>query len=256
MDDRATLSLLQSLAQLDIDACHAYRRAVQRIDDPQTREQLTAFWRDHERHVDEISAEIHRLGGTPPAFERDAKGILLEGFTTLRSGTGATGALKALKTNERLTNAAHAAALRENLPDGIRQLLERNRETARRHFEYVRELLEQPEHRGPGLGTVIAGAALVTAGAAAAAWAWRAWRGGGDVRREETTSQPDWLVRKAPRGAPVAQDVQQDGPPDIGDAAQINMPGEPANLALHVRGNRAERDKDVDEAVKNQGGLP
>jgi hypothetical protein len=256
MDDRAIISLLSSLAQLDIDACHAYRRVVEGVGVPEIRGRLTEFWRDHERHVDELSAEIHRLGGAPPAFERDAKGILIDRFTALRARTGTTGALRALKSNERLTNAAYAAALREDLPETIGALLKRNREDERRHLDFVREMLAAPEHRGPPLGTMIAGAALITAGAAAAAWAWRSWRGGTDRAGTEETRQPSWLVRRAPPGARLASAPERDGPTDVGDEAQHQMPGEPANLALHARGDREGRDQEIDEAAKGQGGLP
>ena len=42
MDDRALISLLQSLAQLDIDACHGYRRTVRRVDDDTVRRHAAA----------------------------------------------------------------------------------------------------------------------------------------------------------------------------------------------------------------------
>jgi rubrerythrin len=244
MDDRSLISLLQSLSQLDIDACRAYRRIVARVAVPQTRAQLIEFWRDHERHVDELGAEIHRLGGTPPEFAPDAKGVLIEGFTTLRAGTGTTGALKALKTNERLTNAAYAAALREDLPIEIEALLQRSREDERRHLAYVREALARPEHR-VGVGRMVAGAALVGAGAAAAAWAISRWRAREPAAEQaERAPEPGWLVRRARPGARIAEAPDRAGMSDFGDAAQDQIPGAPANLALH--GNEPGGKDDAD----------
>jgi hypothetical protein len=256
MDDHALTSLLQSLAQLDIDASYGYRRAVQRVDDYTIRLQLDAFRRDHEQHVEVLSAEIRRLGGTAPPFERDVAGIGIEGVTALRSLTGTTGALKALKTNERLTNAAYAAALKEDLPEGVRRILAAHREDERRHLDYVREVLARPEHRGPALGAILAGAALVTAGAAAAVWAIRAWRGG-TAPREERTPEPSWLVRRAPPGAPIAEAPERDGMSDFGDEAQAQAPGRPPNLALHeAEGDQARGERALDETTKNRTELP
>jgi rubrerythrin len=255
MDDRALISLLQSLAQLDIDACHGYRRTVRRVAEDTVRVQLTSFWQDHERHVDVLAAEIHRLGGTPPAFERDAAGIVIDSFTRLRAATGTSGALKALKTNERLTNAAYAAALEENLPEGVREIIERNRADERRHFDYVRELLARPEHRGAPLGTMLAGAALMTAGAAAV-WAISRWRSRTPPPAEGAAG-PGWLVRKAPPGAKLAEAPERDGMNDFGDEAQLQAPGRPANLALHgSEGDQARGERALDETTKNRGGLP
>jgi len=254
MDDSSLISLLQSLAQLEIDACHCYRRVVHRIDDSSIREQLTAFWRDHDRHVDELSAEIHRLGGKPPEFERDAKGIVIERFTALRASTGRSGALRALKTNERLTNAAYAAALREALPEQVRAILERNRDDERRHFSYVRDLLTLPEHRGPGLGRMVAGVALVTAGTAAAVWAISRWRSGARQATSESQPEPAWLVRKAPPGAPIAEAPDRPEMSDFGDEAQYQQPGEPPNLALRPRRNHEEQERSTDRTATKAAG--
>lgn len=256
MEDRAVISLLQSLAQLDIDACHGYRRAVHRVDDGTVRVQLTSLWKDHERHLDELAAEIHRLGGTPPAFERDAAGIVIDSFTRLRAVTGTFGALKALKTNERLINAAHAAALKEDLPEAARDIIERHRADERRHLDHIRELLARPEHRGSALGTVLAGAALVTAGVAVTAWAIARWRSGAPPSPARV-AEPGWLVRKAPPGAKLAEAPQRDGMNDFGDEAQTQAPGRPANLALgEAEGDQKRGERALDETTKNRGSLP
>lgn len=236
MDDRALLSLLQSLAQLDIDACHSYRRVVERVQDENVRRQLLEFWREHERHVDELAAAIHRRGGTPPDFERDTAGIVIEGFTRLRAATGIGGALRALKTNERLTNAAYAAAMKERVPDEVRDLLERNRADEQHHLDYIRDVLARPEHRGAGLGPVLAGAALVTAGAAAAVWAVGRWRA---RPAPEPTPEPEWRVRKAPSGARQAEAPAAERARDFGDEAQLQGPGRPENLAIPGGGSGA-----------------
>ena len=54
---------------------------------------------------------LWRLGGNPPKRSVDLKGLLLEGFTALRSVTGTEGALKAMQSNEKTTNKKYQEAL-------------------------------------------------------------------------------------------------------------------------------------------------
>src|SRR5690606_16217034 len=133
---------LNSLIQLDIDAVNAYEQAIQRIDATQIAGQLDAFKGDHQRHIEELSRAVRDLGGEPPDGSPDLKGYLLEGFTALRSATGTEGALKAMRTNEKLTNKRYEAALSENLPANVASIVRRNREDERRHLQYIEMALE------------------------------------------------------------------------------------------------------------------
>jgi uncharacterized protein (TIGR02284 family) len=132
---------LNELIQLDIDAVHAYQQAIDRIDVPGIAEDLEGFKGDHERHIDELSAAVRRLGGEPPKRTRDFKGYLIEGFTALRSITGTEGALKAMRSNERTTNKKYDEALSEPLPPDIAALVRRNRDDERRHLQYIENAL-------------------------------------------------------------------------------------------------------------------
>jgi rubrerythrin len=253
MDERAVLSLLQSLAQLDIDAVNAYRRALRRIEDGPVRDEIEGFRRDHERHVEELSAAIEKRGGKRPAFEPDTAGALIEGLTALRS-TGETGALKALKTNERLTNAAYAAAIREDLPSDVALLVQKNREDERRHFNFIRAELDRPEHHGIGFRGLLAGAAVLAGAAAVTVWAVTRRR---TEKVERARPEPDWLVHHAGpdtrTGEAVtgADQTHRSEVSDFGDEAQLQMPGEPANLTVHPRRYLDEaRRRDFDEAAK------
>lgn len=131
------LNLLYALAQLDIDATHAYGKAIARIGLRDVQEDLLIFQREHEKHAILLSETILNLGGTPPAFTRDLKGVLMEVATALRSATGTEGALKAMRLNEIVTNRAYDVAMQRDLPAAIVEILQANREDERRHLKYI-----------------------------------------------------------------------------------------------------------------------
>ncbi len=144
MEDNKDLGKqLASLVQLDIDAIHAYQEAIKKIEVPEVREKLTRFKRDHEKHVNDLTPIIRQNGGEVPEFKLDLKGYLIEGFTTLRSTTGTEGALKAMRTNEHMTNSAYDKALTLTLPVDVRVLVEKNRDDERRHLNYIENMIEQ-----------------------------------------------------------------------------------------------------------------
>lgn len=132
---------LNSLIQLDIDAFHAYQQAVGRVDVPLVKEQLSRFRDDHERHIRELSAKVRELDEEPPKPSPDLKGYLIEGFTALRSVTGTEGALKAMKTNEQLTNRRYDEGRKIEASADIHALLVSNWEDEKRHLEFVEQCL-------------------------------------------------------------------------------------------------------------------
>jgi uncharacterized protein (TIGR02284 family) len=142
MDIKETIDRLTKLTQLDIDAVQAYEQAIERVDATDIRMNLGSFKADHERHISELSQAIRELGGEPPERSPDVKGVLLEGFTALRSVTGIEGALKAMRTNEKLTNKSYEDALKMDLAPAVQELVRRNREDERRHLEYIEHALD------------------------------------------------------------------------------------------------------------------
>lgn len=130
---------LIDLAQLDIDAVHAYDQAIGQVDIPTIRDQLHRFKADHERHVRELSTVIVRQGGTAPRFSPDFKGFILQGFTALRSATGTEGALKAMKGNEELTTRTYAKAMSKDFPPDVKALVQQNYGDEQRHLAAIEQ---------------------------------------------------------------------------------------------------------------------
>jgi rubrerythrin len=141
MTNEEIVSELGSLIQLDVDAIRAYDQAIGNIDLPDVKARLTEFRRDHERHVSALSPEVQRLGGKPPANRPDVKGFVIQGFTAIRSMTGTEGALKAMQTNEKLTNRDYGKAVAMAFPPDIMTLLRSCADDERRHLDYIEQTL-------------------------------------------------------------------------------------------------------------------
>lgn len=134
--------LIYALIELDFDAIEAYRAAISRLKDSQDRAQLTLFLRDHERHTEDLSTVLLRLGGTPPSGP-DMKQFLTKGKVIIGSLAGDRAVLLAMKTNEADTNTAYErAAGRADLAPNVREILERNLQDERRHRSWLTQRLE------------------------------------------------------------------------------------------------------------------
>ncbi len=145
MDDKDIVQKLGSLAQLDIDAVHVYKEAIEKVEDPKVRETLVRYCEDHERHIAEFSAKISRLGETPPDFSSDFKGFFVDGFISLRSITGIEDVLNALHSNEKLTNKNYSEACNWNLPTNIQTIVDLAYEDEKHHLEYIEMELKKRE---------------------------------------------------------------------------------------------------------------
>jgi uncharacterized protein (TIGR02284 family) len=134
---------LHDLAQLDIDAVHAYEQAIERVGYDDIREKLRDFQDDHRRHIESLSAFLRDLDVKPPDSP-DLKGYLIEGFTAIRSVTGTKGALEAMEGNEKLTNRKYGEASALDFPPEILKVVKSNLADEERHLGYIREILKTP----------------------------------------------------------------------------------------------------------------
>lgn len=154
MNKEELINRLNAIVQLDIDAYHAYEQAIEAIDELEIRTKLELYRDDHHRHVTELSRAIRQLGGEPPEFTKDLKGEFIEGITKVQSMMGTQSALKAMETNEKLTNKTYAQATELDIPAAIRDIIDRGYNDEKKHLAYISNALatraweRQPAHAG------------------------------------------------------------------------------------------------------------
>jgi rubrerythrin len=141
MEQKEILKKLQSLVQLDIDAMRAYEQALKSIDVREVHDRIHDFYLDHERHVRTLSAVIVSYGEKAPEWKSDVKGFFISSFTAIRSSTGTEGALKAMRSNEKLTNSTYEAAEEWDMPENLMTIIREHLTDERRHLSYIESAL-------------------------------------------------------------------------------------------------------------------
>lgn len=134
---------LNDLIQLDFDAIVSYNHAIEHCDEAQVRRDLESFKVDHQRHITDLGRVIHACEGTPIDVHIDLKGMLLEGITTLRSRGGTLAALRAMRTNEKLTNYSYRKAAAVALAPIARVVIDQNYADEQRHLAVIQSHIER-----------------------------------------------------------------------------------------------------------------
>jgi uncharacterized protein (TIGR02284 family) len=131
---------LNELIRFDFDAIGAYNSAIDDIKEAAVREPLVQFRGDHERHVQNLSAIVQRLGGKPvdaPGF----KGIIRKTMTKAAGLGGTELTLKAMRSNEEVLNKTYAHHLSLDFPDDVREIIRGNYGDEQRHLAWVEQAL-------------------------------------------------------------------------------------------------------------------
>jgi uncharacterized protein (TIGR02284 family) len=137
------INRLNDLLMLDHDAVDAYEQAIDRLKSVVCREKLREFQNDHRRHIVDLRKCIQDLEGVPKD-RGDAKGFFIKGMTAIQSMMGDEMALKAMQTNERLTNKKYQEALDDqSIADDARLIVTRNRADEARHLDWINVALSQ-----------------------------------------------------------------------------------------------------------------
>ena len=140
---------LGELIRYDYDAIGAYNEAIDNIEALEVREPLIQFRGDHERHVQNLSAIVRRLGGEPPESP-GLKGIVRKTMTKVAGLGGVELTLKAMKSNEEVLNKTYAHHLSLDFPDDIKETIRANYGDEQRHLAFIEQALRDRIWEGPG----------------------------------------------------------------------------------------------------------
>jgi uncharacterized protein (TIGR02284 family) len=131
--------VLKQLVELDYDAVEAFRAAIQRLHDAESKSALTGFMQDHERHITDLGIHLRAMGEETPSGP-DMKRVLTEGKVVIAGLLGDRAVLAAMKTNEDDANTAYErACARNDLTPELQLLLRRNLNDERRHRTWIEQ---------------------------------------------------------------------------------------------------------------------
>lgn len=133
---------LNEVLQIDIDAVGAYQTAIDAIHESEIKRQLLQFKSDHERHITDLNEIIKRSGGDPET-RPDFRGFVRKSFTRVAGLVGTEATLRAMLSNEKLTNDVYGRHVRMGFPPDVLELLQRNFGDEQRHFAWIDDCLRQ-----------------------------------------------------------------------------------------------------------------
>src|SRR2546423_8587260 len=138
----SSIGKVQDLIHLDMDAIKAYEQAIKACEHENVKSQLQSFQGDHQRHVQDLSEELRKLGEQPDV-RTDIKGFFIEAFTAV-TAHGTKSALLAMRGNEQLTTARYKAALHlQDVPDSTKQVVRSNYADEQRHLDWIKSALDR-----------------------------------------------------------------------------------------------------------------
>jgi uncharacterized protein (TIGR02284 family) len=132
---------LNELIRFDFDAIGAYNSAISDIKELQIRDPLIQFRGDHERHVQNLSMIVTRLGGKPVEGP-DFKGVVRKTMTKAAGLGGTELTLKAMRSNEEVLNKTYSHHLSLDFPDDIKEVIRQNYGDEQRHLAWVEQTLQ------------------------------------------------------------------------------------------------------------------
>lgn len=129
--------LIEDLLLLEHDAIAAYDQTIERLSNPDWKQQVSAFRSDHDRHVQELTQMASRVGAKVPK-EGDMKQMLTTGKVAMASMMGDKTILAAMRTNEEDTVAAYDRASRNGqaTPE-MQQVFQRAHADEVRHRQWM-----------------------------------------------------------------------------------------------------------------------
>lgn len=132
---------LNWLVAHELDMVEIYSTAIDRVVSPRIRHRLSEIRYDHQRHIQMIGLHVTRLGG--PRLQRPSllrHGLNAQIILLFKMGGDPAG-LRALRFWKRLTVLRYQIALRwGRLPSEVQDVLSRNLEEERRHYNWLSDI--------------------------------------------------------------------------------------------------------------------
>lgn len=137
--DTATIAELNDLLQLDHDALNGYDLTMRELKSSAYRETVRRYRRDHERHVEELTALVRAHGGQPveAAHPSSVDKLGLQALGDV--GGGDTHVLVAFRNNERQSRDKYARAAEKAAawPADVQTVVRSAASDERRHYDWV-----------------------------------------------------------------------------------------------------------------------
>lgn len=132
------LTMLQSLAQYEIDGSFIISQAMGSLTDTHVIERLSQIRETCEQNISELGELIRQYGKDAPEHSRDFKGFFMQGYVGMRGLISDKGVMKALQANLQIVEKAYEKALdTDDLPGDIRDKLQGLLQKVSSHLQYV-----------------------------------------------------------------------------------------------------------------------
>ena len=142
MDVSKAISTLNDLIETCRDGENGFRTAAEGVKDPHVKALFQRFTRQRTEMVKELQEEVRKLGGNPEQ-RGSVSGSLHRGWMNIKSlvtGNDDAAIISEAERGEDVAKATYAKALQENLPAGVRTLIQTQAEIIRLAHDEVRAL--------------------------------------------------------------------------------------------------------------------
>jgi uncharacterized protein (TIGR02284 family) len=135
------VDMLNELIEHNYAAIHAYKAAIERLDNGEHRDQLAAFRNDQDRQVRELDSLIRKLGAKPEN-SASIKQVVTVGKVAFADILGDKLVLEAMKSNVDDANKAYKrAAARKDLPPEAVSVIQAALDDERRQHEWFEKTI-------------------------------------------------------------------------------------------------------------------
>jgi rubrerythrin len=136
---------LQALVELEYDAIEAYQTAIDKLDNIEYKKQLEAFKKDHQRHIEELSATLMNHAEKAPTGP-SSKQWLTKGKVVLATLIGDRAILSAMLDNEDDMNVAYERMVRrDDQWKDVKECVAQGLADEVRHKNWLKQALSQPK---------------------------------------------------------------------------------------------------------------